>query len=416
MQDQGFEKPKEDKTADKPPTGQPEQQPKNIRNWTSEGKNFLKEVTEAAVHDPEKALTDIVEASTIENQLMDTGHVPPDSETTDPPRAEDGTIILPETQERLNDIATRYNQWLKQGDTENAVSTIYEPKFDEKGNLLDGEVELVLASAIGLGSAGDEVTAEELRQALHRYYAELEKKPDHVETVRTACTDFNKHCERYGLTATFDPARIILLPQARFEAISHNLSGHLAYTDRFRDNPNSFILIPIDHKQLRDQDHLYDVVVHELGHSARHAIGIDPSDDSDATYLLEEAIIQDNTNTIAWAENRASKRTEYIYSEVTWVAKPLAEALGVESLIGLSHEQIRELMNVNYPHLTGLMDEPYDMFTEELEEYENLYQSLKGQKTGDHAQDNQQKENYQRMIEDLQNIKQHIISFYGLKV
>lgn len=148
------------------------------------------------------------------------------------------------------------------------------------------------------------------------------------------------------------------LDQIKFVPLSqiHQTSGRevdLALTLRTGE-----ILISDEVTDVRER---FDVIAHELFHRGRMQAGIDNLT-INGSQLLEEGIIQERTQRLAERSNMVSQRTKEIYHFEAWVARNLAANIGVESLLDLSHEQIRLLMRKKYSKWA----DPYDILGDDL--------------------------------------------------
>lgn len=123
--------------------------------------------------------------------------------------------------------------------------------------------------------------------------------------------------------------------------------------------------------EIRDEKERFDVVAHELFHRGRMQAGVDNLTVRGSS-LLEEGIIQERTQRLAERSNMVSQRTSDVYQFEAWVARNLAVNLGVESLVDLSHEQIRFLMRQKY----SKWGDPYDILEEDMAYFQIMFQGM----------------------------------------
>jgi hypothetical protein len=232
-------------------------------------------------------------------------------------------------------------------------------------------------SILGLPAETSKITAEYIGQTLSQH---SERVTSRNNVLSSAYNNFNAASEQFGLSAgNFDPNRLYFLDSSRVAEISGKTEHNLAYT---LDGNFGEIIIPNDDKDLnQDPNQLYDVIVHELGHQTRKQMGLDQNI-SKLREVLEEGIVQQHARNIEQRNGKASPRTDESDMFEAEVVQHLSKALGVESLIGMSHEDIRKHMREKYLVPGQLLGDPYDdliydmnTFNRKLDTFASLIES-----------------------------------------
>lgn len=196
-------------------------------------------------------------------------------------------------------------------------------------------------SVIGLADSKG-ISVEDVSGMLSDYRDKV-ATAERVAFAQECYVQFNTAAQEYGLeVGTFDPNRLYFLGGKRIAEIAGSSMDGLAYT---LNGPIGEILIPADDAELNnDPSQLYDVIVHELGHQARGRRGLD----RDKSTALEEGIIQAQARLLEQTHDKASKRTNEVYTIEAQIAEQLASTLDVKSLFGMSHQEIRAKTREEY--------------------------------------------------------------------
>lgn len=269
-------------------------------------------------------------------------------------------------------IAERVNNWRRVLVTQvkDSRSEIYKPAdFEDDWTRVD-PVDYICHRLSVIGFADyEEVSAEDVSGMLFDYRGKL-ATPERVAFAQECYAQFNIAAQRYGLeVGTFDPNRLYFLPGKRIAEIAGSSMDGLAYTLK---GSVGEMLIPADDAELNnDPSQLYDVIVHELGHQARGRRGLDRG----GSTFLEEGIIQAHARLLERAHDKESRRTNEVYTIEAQTAEHLALTLNVESLFGMSHQEIRDRMRAEYV-LPGQVDDPYDDLVYDLITYRRKFNSF----------------------------------------
>lgn len=260
-------------------------------------------------------------------------------------------------------VAERVNAWLGEiGEYDRKKLYRLEKGFHGWETVSAEDYLLHRITVIGLPLGSKSVTAEQVGKILQQYREAIFSQREKVETICLAYAEFNQSSSLQ--VGEFDLGRLFLLPRSRIvELAGNNLDG-LAYT---LGGAVSEIIVPIDDESLSDPNSLYDVIVHELGHQARHEQKLDQN----ASRWLEEGIVQANARRVEWANNRISRRSKEIYHIEAEVAERLGLKLG-EDLFTLSHDEIREKMRAVYGYL-GIAGDPYDELVFCIYDYRKMF-------------------------------------------
>lgn len=315
--------------------------------------------------------------------------------TPKPPRQEE-VVIEPiatsteqEPTEHHRRVAKLYNTWLGESGLQNGIAGVYEIESfqDNWPEIGAEEYHLHELSILGLKpeSQNREVSALQVKQALDRRREE-NQADERVASLREAIAAFNSHCGQYGIeTSAYDPGRVYLLPAQRIREIhAQKYTHHVAATlvTKTRD-----ILIPTDNENYMEPDDYFHAMTHEAGHEARMRKEIDTAD-TEGSILLEEGLVQLNALIVEKEVGRSSETGRSAYGFETWVARNLTKNLGVESLIGHSHQKIRVLVNKRYAYLNGDR-EPYDMLCDDMVKAADVWASAEAElaQLGENATD-----------------------------
>jgi hypothetical protein len=223
-------------------------------------------------------------------------------------------------------------------------------------------------SILGLPAETSKITAEFVGQALRQH---SERVASRNNVLSSAYNNFNDSSKQFGLSAgSFDPNRLYFLDSSRVAEISGNTEDGLAYT---LDGNVGEIIIPHDDKDLnQDPNQLYDVIIHEIGHQARGQGGLDQN----RSKILEEGIVQQHARSIEQKNGKVSRRTGESYLFEAEVVQHLSKALGLESLIGMSHEDIQKRMREKYLVPGQLIGEPYDDLIYDMIDYKRKLETF----------------------------------------
>lgn len=269
-------------------------------------------------------------------------------------------------------IAERLNIWrsrlVQQG--KDIKNEIFRPdNFEDDWTKVD-PVDYIChrLSVIGIAD-GKEISVEDVSGIITNYREKV-ATVERVAFTQECYVQFNTAAQEYGLeVGTFDPNRIYFLSGKRIAEIAVSGLDGLAYT---LNGPVAEILIPTDDPESNnDPKQQYDIIVHELGHQARRKKGLD----RDKSTILEEGIIQAQARLLERTHNMESRRTNEVYNIEAQVSEQLASVLGVNSLFGLSHQEIRVMMKVKYS-LPDQANDPYNDLVSDLILYRRKFDSF----------------------------------------
>lgn len=303
---------------------------------------------------------------------FETGYMPEEANINPKPETKTGGG-LEHTEDGKNEfhgrVAERVNSWLERVGVYDRKQLYRPEKASDGWDKVDPEdYFLHRITVIGLPLGSKSVTAEQVGKILQQYREAISSQSEKVATARSAYAEFNQDSSLQ--VGEFDPERLFLLPRSRIVELAGDELDGLAYTLK---GTVGEIIVPIDDETLSDPEHPYDVVVHELGHQARQAQGLD----EDASRGLEEGIIQANAKKIEQANDKLSRRSGEVYHIETEVAERLGVKLGVD-LFTLSHSQIREKMENVYANL-GMVGEPYDELIYDIYDYRKMFDGFANQ-------------------------------------
>ena len=280
--------------------------------------------------------------------------------------------FTPEQNVFHQNIANGLNVWrsglVAQG--KDAKNEIFSPeKFEGDWTKVD-PVDYIChkLSVIGLSDI-NEISTEDVSKTLSDYREKV-ATVERVAFAQECYTQFNTAAQEYDLeVGNFDPNKLFFLSEKRISEIASTRTDCLAFA---LTGSVGEIIIPIDNEETNsDPRQLYDIIVHELGHQARFKKGLDTDSDT----ILEEGIVQAQTNLLARTNNKESRRINEIYAIEAQVAEQLAFTLDVKSLFGLGHQEIRTMMRKKYM-LLGQMGDPYDDLVYDLITYTRKFDSF----------------------------------------